>query len=121
MNKLYTVQSVQTDESGSIRSTIKLNAGHPVFEGHFPGNPILPGVCTVQIVKELLEVVFKKELMLEKAGNIKYLGFVSPVTTPEVLFNLAIKENETGGMVCNASVSAGGNVVCTFKGEYIVT
>jgi 3-hydroxyacyl-[acyl-carrier-protein] dehydratase len=119
MNKLYTVQSTQKDEAGMIRATVRLNAGHPVFEGHFPGNPILPGVCTVQIVKELLEMAFKKELMLEKAGNIKYLGFVSPVSTPEVLFDLVINENETGGMVCSASVSAGGNVVCSFKGEYI--
>lgn len=119
MNKLYTVLSVKHDEvTGGINAVIRLDPGHPLFEGHFPGNPILPGVCTVQIVKEILELTYKTELMLEKAGNIKYLGFVSPVSSPEMQFGLTVKRNETGSLTCNASVSAAGNIVCSFKGEY---
>jgi len=97
-----------------------MNRDHPIFEGHFPGNPILPGVCTVQIVKELLEMEVKKELMLKKAGNIKYLGFINPLATPEVHFQLALKDMAPEGLTCAATVIAGGNVACSFKGEYSV-
>ena len=123
MNKLFTLISVKADElNENIVALIRLNPDHPVFQGHFPGNPILPGVCTVQISKELLEKITDKELMLIKSGNIKYLGFVSPVIHPEMQFNLAIKASETGGFICSSIVSAGGNTVCSFKGEYrIVT
>jgi len=119
MNKLYHIVSFEPDiTNGSIIALIRLNRNHPVFEGHFPGNPILPGVCTVQICKELVEKAVERELMLTKAGNIKYLGFVNPDLHQEMQFNLVIKTSETGELGCSSTVSAGGNTICSFKGEY---
>lgn len=119
MNKLYSLTSIEADDGNeNITALIRLHPDHPVFEGHFPGNPILPGVCTLQICKELLETATGKELMLIRSGNIKYLGFVSPVTNPEMQFDLGIKESVTDGFTCSFSVTAGGNTVCSFKGTY---
>jgi 3-hydroxyacyl-[acyl-carrier-protein] dehydratase len=119
MNELYTVTALNADAMHEkISAVIALNPEHPVFEGHFPGNPILPGVCTVQIVKEILELVFKTAMILEKAGNIKYLGFVSPVSSPQLQLNLVVKEHVSGVWNCSATVIASGNTVCSFKGEY---
>jgi 3-hydroxyacyl-[acyl-carrier-protein] dehydratase len=120
-NKLYTIDSFELSEAkDKISAQILLNSEHPVFGGHFPGNPILPGVCTVQIIRELLEKSMEKEIQLTRANNIKYLGFISPITTPAVQFDILIKNTETGSIACNATVSAGGNVLCSFKGEYRV-
>ena len=33
--------------------TIRFNASHPIFFGHFPERPIVPGACIVQIAEEL--------------------------------------------------------------------
>jgi 3-hydroxyacyl-[acyl-carrier-protein] dehydratase len=119
-NKLYYLSFFEVSETGEkISAQIHLNREHPVFEGHFPGNPILPGVCTVQIILELLEKALVKELMLTRAGNIKYLGFISPETMTEVRFDLVLKKTGTNALSCSASVLAGGNVVCSFKGEYL--
>ena len=119
-NKLYTILALTTDEKREkISALISLNKDHAIFGGHFPGNPILPGVCTVQIVKELLETSFGSELMLRKASNIKYLGFVSPTASPEVQFNLLIRDHTAGVLTCSANVTAGGNAVCSFRGEYV--
>lgn len=46
--------------TGLIASTIKINASHTIFDGHFPNNPITPGVVQLQITKEILEDVFQK-------------------------------------------------------------
>ena len=120
LNKLYTLVSFGfSEEKDKISAKILLNREHPVFGGHFPGNPILPGVCTVQIIRELLEKAVGKELVLHKAASIKYLGFISPVKTSEILFDFLFKQTDTGSFFCIASVSAGGNVLCSFKGEYI--
>jgi 3-hydroxyacyl-[acyl-carrier-protein] dehydratase len=100
---------------------IELDASHPLFEGHFPGNPILPGVCTVQIIRELLEQSMQKSLSMTKAGNIKYLGFVNPVTMPVLMFQLQIKSAEAADIICSATVSAHGASVCSFKGEFSPT
>jgi 3-hydroxyacyl-[acyl-carrier-protein] dehydratase len=119
MNKLYHITSFEPDMTkGNIIALIHLNRNHPVFEGHFPGNPILPGVCTVQISKEILEKATNKELMLMRAGNIKYLGFVNPDLDQEMHFNLVVMTSETGELTCSSTVSVDGNIICSFKGEY---
>jgi 3-hydroxyacyl-[acyl-carrier-protein] dehydratase len=121
-NKLYTIDSFELSEAkDKISAQILLNSEHAIFGGHFPGNPILPGVCTVQIIKELLEKTMEKEIQLTRASNIKYLGFINPVITHEIQFDLLIKNTETGSIACNAMVSAGGNVLCSFKGEFGIT
>lgn len=118
LNKLYKIVSFGLSEAGDkISAQIFLNKEDPVFEGHFPGNPILPGVCTVQIVRELLEHALGKKLMLIRAGNIKYLGFISPVTTPEIQLELVVKNASTGLINCSATVFTRANTLCSFRGE----
>jgi len=121
MNNLYRIISFEYDSSADIlHSCILMDPEHPIFKGHFPGNPVLPGVCTVQIAKELLEKSLAKDLMLTRAGSVKYLGFISPVSTPEVTFNLAVNKIQENYFACNVSVLSGSKIVCSFKGEYRV-
>jgi 3-hydroxyacyl-[acyl-carrier-protein] dehydratase len=119
-NKLYTIRHLEMgqDRSGLV-AEIELEPHHPVFEGHFPGNPLLPGVCTVQIIKELLERVFNGRLIMTKAKNIKYLGFVNPGSMPLLSFVLQINSAEDGVINCSATVSVGEKGICSFKGEFL--
>ena len=48
-NSLYHIIA----QNGSSYS-IRFNAEHPVFAGHFPNYPIVPGACLVQIAEDLL-------------------------------------------------------------------
>lgn len=119
IDNLFRIQSfIIGNNNESLTASIILNPDHPVFEGHFPGNPILPGVCTLQIAKELLEKLTGMELMLMKAVNIKYLGFVNPITNPEVNFTLTINRGDLNTFQCSATVTAAGTSVCSFKGVY---
>jgi 3-hydroxyacyl-[acyl-carrier-protein] dehydratase len=122
LNKLYRITSLNASADGSgFMAEIELDASHSIFEGHFPGNPILPGVCTVQIIRELLEQWLRKSLYMTKAGNIKYLGFVNPVTIPLLTFQVNIKPSDSTIISCAAAVSAPGISVCSFKGEFSTT
>ena len=40
-------------EGNIVKTDIELNAAHTIFKGHFPDQPILPGVCMLQMVKEV--------------------------------------------------------------------
>jgi 3-hydroxyacyl-[acyl-carrier-protein] dehydratase len=118
-DSLYQLLSFNLSEPGDrITATVKLSKEHPVFQGHFPGNPILPGVCTIQIIKELIDRGMETKYMLTKASNVKYLGFVNPVANPDVQFDLFLKPSDTGVITCNATASAGGTTTCSFKGEF---
>jgi 3-hydroxyacyl-[acyl-carrier-protein] dehydratase len=122
LNKLYKIRSLNANEEGSgFMAEIELDPGHSLFEGHFPGNPILPGVCTVQMIRELLEQSIHQSIRMTKAANIKYLGFVNPFHMPLLTFQLQIKPAEGSNISCSATVSAPGVSVCSFKGEFSPT
>jgi 3-hydroxyacyl-[acyl-carrier-protein] dehydratase len=74
----YTVQSF-TSEEGVVKASISINAAHEIFKGHFPGSPVVPGVCMAQIVKELLEKEIEIEIRLVKADHLKFLSVINPV------------------------------------------
>ena len=71
---------VQADAAGA---TIRLLPESPVYQGHFPGYPITPGVCLVEIALELMG-----EVRLVAAKNIKFTSPVLPTETTELRFNL---------------------------------
>ncbi|HRN57643.1 MAG TPA: 3-hydroxyacyl-ACP dehydratase [Agriterribacter sp.] len=73
----YTVIQL-TEEGNTARAVLELNPEHPVFEGHFPGQPVVPGVCMVQMIKEILETVTAKNLVLQQADHIKFLSVINP-------------------------------------------
>lgn len=82
-NSFYTIQDLQRQEA-ALSCTVAYNAQHAIFEGHFPGQPVVPGVCTLQLLKELLEEATGERLQLLKAAQVKYLRLITPEQTPVV-------------------------------------
>ncbi|SFE14683.1 3-hydroxyacyl-[acyl-carrier-protein] dehydratase [Chitinophaga sp. CF118] len=91
--KLYTLEQEQPGE-GTGTYNILWNAGHPVFEGHFPGRPVVPGVCMMQTIQELLERLLQKKMTLKKAANMKFLNMIDPTANPQVEITLQHKLQE---------------------------
>ena len=54
------------------------------YNAHFPGNPITPGVCIVQIVGELLSQKFTCDVSLSKIVNLKFIAPISPISYPAI-------------------------------------
>lgn len=86
-NDFFEIEKLE-HSTGLIASTIKINVSHTIFDGHFPNNPITPGVVQLQITKEILEDVFQKELLLKEMRNCKFLAILNPTETP--IFDLEI-------------------------------
>lgn len=81
MNDFYTVRDLQYGEA-SLHCSITYDPLHRIFAGHFPGQPVVPGACTLQMVGELLRQATGKALHLQKAAQVKYLRLVTPELTP---------------------------------------
>ena len=99
---LYEILTVAPDGA-----TIRLLPESPVYRGHFPGYPITPGVCLVQIALELIGEMAgradhdeKKEMAdqvghdgnnvrLVGAKNIKFTSPVFPEEGKELRFSLS--------------------------------
>jgi len=86
---------VQADAAGA---TIRLLPESPVYQGHFPGYPITPGVCLVEIALELMgemagQAGHDGPMRLVAAKNIKFTSPVLPSETTELRFNLGGEGN----------------------------
>ena len=114
INEFYTCHDVIQHEH-EITCRIVFNAEHAIFKGHFPGQPVVPGVCMMEIVKELLQGRLHKSLMLHTARNVKFLGFISPGMQPVV--RVSWKKNEDIYVVA-ASFSTENSVLFKLDGNY---
>jgi len=89
LNDFFTFTDLEAEEN-VVKANIQLNAGHAIFQGHFPGQPILPGVCMMQIVKEVVESYLDKNIRLQKANDLKFLSFVDPNQNSQIQIELKI-------------------------------
>lgn len=68
---------------------VKLNALHPVFAGHFPANPVLPGICSLMIVRECAERATGREMRYDVIQRSKFLAAITPDTQITVVVNMS--------------------------------
>ena len=76
-DSLYTIQNIAAGNN-IIEATIELDEQHDIFKGHFPSQPVLPGVCMLQMVKEILAFFFNYKVQLLKAEDIRFFAMVDP-------------------------------------------
>jgi 3-hydroxyacyl-[acyl-carrier-protein] dehydratase len=116
MNDFYSTSAFESDVD-KLRCTIHYNSSHEVFKGHFPGNPIVPGVCTIAIVKELLQKALQQKLVLKESKGVKFLGLINPGMSP--IMNLSWKKEEDQVSV-TASLQKGASALFKMSGTYTV-
>lgn len=105
LNDFYTILQ-KLPEPGAVKAKIAINKKHAILEGHFPGLPIVPGVCMLQIVREIMEVNSGKELKLTEADNMKFLSVINPEENSEV--EVVVNYTEEGEKFSiNATLFAG--------------
>lgn len=95
LNNLFTVQSTDEAENG-FTAHLLCNPAHPVYQAHFPGNPITPGACLLQTASEVLQQKTGRPLYLKSSKNIKFLNVLIPTEGKEVCFKYSnFTETET--------------------------
>lgn len=103
LTDFYTLENHQKNDDGNFLANIKLNENHEIFKGHFPGNPVTPGVCMMQIVKELTEEFTGKKLFLKSASNVKFMAIINPYETPNLQLQLTVSETDEEVKVKNTT------------------
>ncbi|URM37933.1 3-hydroxyacyl-ACP dehydratase [Flavobacterium anhuiense] len=96
LQDFYKILSEEKISDSKYIVTILVNEKHEVFKGHFPGNPIMPGVCMIQIIKELTESITKSSLMIQSLANVKFMALINPEVTPELRLELDVTITEDG-------------------------
>lgn len=81
MNKLEELFQLgfQSETGGIYRFRCETDAAHPIFAGHFPGMPIVPGVCLLNAVKRAVSQKLGCEVLFEKIRECKFLSAINPL------------------------------------------
>lgn len=102
----------------SYRCKVHLNAQHSIFQVHFPGYPITPGVCLIQMGTEMLEQILGKSLRLRVAREIKFKRALTPADTPTFVFT-KVRPEDSGLLRANISIEDdGGTPYATMSLRY---
>ena len=95
LKDFYKVISLEKTAENNYLVLILINEEHEVFKGHFPGNPIMPGVCMMQIIKELTEQICGSSLFMQSLSNVKFMALINPFINPELRLVLELSSTDT--------------------------
>lgn len=114
--ELYSIEAVLAASEGMVYGfDVRLNPEHFIYKAHFPGHPITPGVCLMQMVSELASVAEGYPLFIRNVRNAKYTGVVVPTENQLLRFVFTARtETEDGGIKLQALVTSAGNTDTVF-------
>ncbi len=119
LKDFYTLTELDTSDKENLKAIIDLNKNHEIYKGHFPGNPIVPGVCLTQLIKEVMEASEQKELSLVYADNIKFMAIVNPEVNSRLQIDLKVKYDEEQNLIkVNSVTHFNDQVFYKFKGNF---
>ncbi|RKR83449.1 3-hydroxyacyl-[acyl-carrier-protein] dehydratase [Mucilaginibacter gracilis] len=117
-DSLYHIEST-SHHDGNIIAALKINAQHDILKGHFPGQPVLPGACMLQITKEVLEQTLKLNLRLKKADHLKFIQLINPAVNNLINININYKLTNDSLYHVTGALYLGETACFKLKGVFI--
>ena len=109
INDLFEVVSTKQCED-CYQCQVKFNPEHRIYKAHFPGNPVTPGVCLMQMGEEMLEEKYGKLLQLSVVKTIRFKKIVGPSDTPTYTFTKEVLNQDMLSVDINVADEAGESV-----------
>ncbi len=105
LNDFFYIQ--RTENAGSmLKAFLQINKSHSIFKGHFPSIPIVPGVCMMEMIKEILEKHYNRKLIIRNGDNIKFLSVINPTEHSEIQADIQHDQEQDGSLKINATLFA---------------
>lgn len=112
------VDEIDIDEQGVGHARYRIKEDEFFCQGHFPGNPIVPGVIQLEIMAQSCALLVKDDLpgkttLYSGINNARFKGMVKPGDLCEVTTWLTSKRGPM--YFCSAELRVNGKLCC--KGD----
>ena len=87
-----------------------------VYRGHFPGNPVCPGVCNIETIKECAMLLTGSKLLISTIKQRRLAAVASPALCPEVNVTVSLLPTDKGYTV-TASIADTEKTYMEYKGD----
>jgi 3-hydroxyacyl-[acyl-carrier-protein] dehydratase len=121
IDDFFCLERTEIISQSNIRFHVRLNKEHNIYKGHFPSNPIVPGVCMIQIIKELLTKHIGKNIFLKKADNIKFIHSINPQIVDTISVTIEYQKDDNEYVLCKAELNYEENIYMRFSGTFHIT
>ncbi len=115
-DRLYQIINI-VQHNNDITVQLLINPANPIFAGHFPGQPVLPGACLLNMVQEVLSIALQSKCQLKKANALKFIAPVDPTQNPSLELKLNYVSVDAG-LRLTASLSVNEVVYFKMQGIY---
>jgi len=116
-NDFFYIQSL-SDDQGLISAVVRFDPSHKIFDGHFPGQPVVPGVCMMQTIKEIVETARDGSFFLQKADIVKFLSVIVPNKNDAIQAEIKYTGAEGEMLKFEARLFKDDVIYLKFKGEF---
>ena len=112
------IDEIELGEDGHCYAKYRVKDDEIFCQGHFPGNPIVPGVILCEIMAQSCALLVKEEIvgkttLYSGIDNVRFKNVVRPGDLCEITASLRSKRANM--FFCEAVLSVDGKVCC--KGE----
>jgi len=76
--KWYSLKSVDVLSSNEITMEAEISPDSPWFSGHFPGEPILPGVAQLAMALDAIKKLDRKNLRILSVKRVRFKQVIRP-------------------------------------------
>ena len=118
-DNFYRINSMDKSED-QVHYSIQIDKSHSIFKGHFPGNPVTPGVAQLEIIKELTADVIGQNCRLKELANCKFLKVMNPEIDAKVEVVIRLLDKDFNSQKINAVIQNENGVFLKASATYSI-
>ena len=74
----YMLKEINRSKENEISTDIHIPSDSPWFDGHFPGEPILPGVAQIGMVFDAIRKAHNQDLIISGVRRVRFKRMIRP-------------------------------------------
>ena len=94
LKNLFAIESVTAENTWVFLAKASVDPKHPVFQGHFPGVPVLPGVCSLYLIRTCTELFLGHDLRYNTVDSCKFTAMIDPLRNEKITVQGDLKQAE---------------------------
>ena len=116
----YKVYSMHTDWTDTMSLHVGFLPECDIFRGHFPGRPVCPGACNLQLIKDVAQRLTGHKLLVSAIRQCRFTALATPEACPEVDVQVDIIGRTETGYSITARISDERQSYVEFKGDMTI-
>lgn len=115
-NKFYRILSEERGEGLSAKFNVAILPECNVYDGHFPGDPVCPGVCNIETIKECAILLTGEQLRYSIIKQCRLTALATPTVCPEVSIHVILSPSGEGYAI-QATIADSRQTYMILKGQ----